>query len=104
MVTVLKTSFAPRPLAPSYIRRPALQRTITRGVERGQVMIVAPGGFGKTSLAADWYENGAGPERCWVTLSDRQNTPAPRHRPLEKWFDRLHAIHVHLEPMLSNNL
>ncbi len=53
MVTVLETSFAPRPLAPSYIRRPALQRTITRGVERGQVMIIAPGGFGKTSLAAD---------------------------------------------------
>ena len=58
---------------PGTIRRPLLDR-LADGDSRRIVSVVAPPGYGKTTLLAQWAERG-GPAFAWVSVDERDNDP-----------------------------
>ena len=67
----------PRVTRPSTLRaipRPRLTRRLTDTVGRPLVTLVAPAGYGKTTLLFDWADQDERPF-AWVTLDQRDNDP-----------------------------
>jgi LuxR family transcriptional regulator, maltose regulon positive regulatory protein len=63
------------PLArPGTIRRASLLDRLAGGDPRRIVSVVAPPGYGKTTLLAEWAERG-GPAFAWVSVDERDNDP-----------------------------
>lgn len=62
------TSTLPRPL-PAEVKRTALLKRITRANNAGLVVLVAPSGYGKTTLLGQVAR--ASKHAAWLTLSDR---------------------------------
>jgi LuxR family transcriptional regulator, maltose regulon positive regulatory protein len=58
---------------PGTIRRPLLDR-LTRGDQHGIISVVAPPGYGKTTLLAQWAERN-GQAFAWVSVDERDNDP-----------------------------
>jgi len=68
------------PARPGTIPRPALLNRLTRDGSPPIVAVVAPSGYGKTTLLAQWAEQSrwAGQNRqvfAWVSLDERDNDP-----------------------------
>ena len=69
----LRTKIVIPPTRPSLIERPRLLDLVDQGAQRALTLIVAPAGFGKTTLAATWALNSQIPT-AWLSLrsGDRQ--------------------------------
>jgi LuxR family transcriptional regulator, maltose regulon positive regulatory protein len=64
-----------RPSArPGTVRRSLLIERLARGDPRPVVRVVAPAGYGKTTLLAQWAERN-GQAFAWVSLDERDNDP-----------------------------
>jgi LuxR family transcriptional regulator, maltose regulon positive regulatory protein len=71
----LITSKLRRPLVRSgTIRRPSLLERLTREDSRPVVSVVAPSGYGKTTLLAQWAER-TGQAFAWVSVDEHDNDP-----------------------------
>jgi len=56
------------PLRPEFVARPALVSRLDQGLE-GRVMLVsAPAGYGKSTLAAQWLASASAPPAAWLSL------------------------------------
>ena len=55
------------------------------------ISVVAPTGYGKTTLLAQWVER-AGPRAAWVTADERDNDPATLLRTVAAALDRIDAL------------
>jgi len=64
-----------RPLVrPQTIRRSSLIERLARDDSRPVVLVVAPAGYGKTTLLAQWAERG-GHAFAWVSVDEQDNDP-----------------------------
>jgi LuxR family maltose regulon positive regulatory protein len=71
----LVTSKLRRPLArPGTIRRPLLIERLARDESRPVVSVVAPAGYGKTTLLSQWAERN-GQAFAWVSVDEMDNDP-----------------------------
>ena len=59
---------------PGTVRRSPLIEVLARGDLRPVVSVVAPAGYGKTTLLAQWAER-SGQAFAWVSLDERDNDP-----------------------------
>jgi ATP/maltotriose-dependent transcriptional regulator MalT len=61
-----------------YVRRPRLSERLNRGAESKLTLVLAPAGFGKTTLLAEWLAAAQANERSavWLSLDPRDNHPA----------------------------
>jgi LuxR family transcriptional regulator, maltose regulon positive regulatory protein len=59
---------------PGTVRRSPLIEVLARGDLRPVVRVVAPAGYGKTTLLAQWAER-SGQAFAWVSLDERDNDP-----------------------------
>ena len=63
------------PIRPGAVRRPALEQRL-RTARTGLTVVVAPAGWGKTSLLSAWAtEPGAGVRVAWVSLDENDDEP-----------------------------
>jgi len=67
MVSLLLTKITIPPISPKQIPRPRLIELVSNGVKRALTLIVAPAGYGKTSLVAAWLQH-TGHPAAWLTL------------------------------------
>ena len=58
---------------PGTVRRPVLER-LARADDCPIVSVVAPGGYGKTTLLSQWAEAN-GQAFAWVSVDERDNDP-----------------------------
>ena len=76
---LLSTKLALPRWRPSLIQREALLTRLDVGLERKLILLSAPAGFGKTSLASEWAATrSAGPRRvsvAWLSLDSGDNDP-----------------------------
>jgi len=65
--------FVPQ-LRPSRVSRPRLVARLNRGLTGKLTLVSAPAGFGKTTLVADWLQQG---DRSftWLSLDEGDNEP-----------------------------
>ena len=63
----------PRP-RPGLVARPRLAQRLDEGLGHGVVVVVAPAGYGKTVLLAEWTRSGACPAG-WLSLDAGDNDP-----------------------------
>jgi LuxR family maltose regulon positive regulatory protein len=59
---------------PGSVRRVALNERLAREVSRPIVSVVAPAGYGKTTLLAQWAEH-SGRAVAWVSVDEQDNDP-----------------------------
>jgi LuxR family maltose regulon positive regulatory protein len=59
---------------PGAVRRPSLVERLAREDRRSIVSVVAPGGYGKTTLLAQWAERN-GQAFAWVSVDEADNDP-----------------------------
>jgi LuxR family transcriptional regulator, maltose regulon positive regulatory protein len=62
------------PVRPGTVRRSLLIELLARGDPRPIVSVVAPAGYGKTTLLSQWAERNGQPF-AWVSLDERDNDP-----------------------------
>jgi LuxR family transcriptional regulator, maltose regulon positive regulatory protein len=73
-LNLLVSKLQPPPLRPATVRRGALIERLTREKSRPIVSVVAPAGYGKTTLLSQWAERN-GLAVAWVSLDERDNDP-----------------------------
>jgi LuxR family transcriptional regulator, maltose regulon positive regulatory protein len=72
----LVTSKLRRPvLRPGTVPRASLIERLSRDDSRPIVSVVAPAGYGKTTLLAQWAERGGGQAFAWVSVDESDNDP-----------------------------
>src|SRR6478735_11559686 len=81
-----------RPVTPRAIRRPRLTRALTETTPSLLVSLVAPAGYGKTTLLCDWADRDERPF-AWVTLDGEDNDPACLDASVRGAVDRVVAQH-----------
>jgi hypothetical protein len=59
---------------PGTVRRSSLLDRLAAGDQRPIVSVVAPPGYGKTTLLSRWAESG-GPPFAWVSVDEKDNDP-----------------------------
>ena len=59
---------------PDTVRRSALIERLVNGPDRPIVSVVAPAGYGKTTLLSQWAED-TGQAFAWVSVDERDNDP-----------------------------
>jgi LuxR family transcriptional regulator, maltose regulon positive regulatory protein len=64
----------PRPLRPGVVRRERLVSSLRAAPEASVATVVAPAGYGKTTVLSEWDEFDDRPF-AWLTLDDRDNDP-----------------------------
>jgi LuxR family transcriptional regulator, maltose regulon positive regulatory protein len=64
----------PRPLRPGVIRRERLMSSLRDAPDASVATVVAPAGYGKTTVLSEWDEFDGRPF-AWLTLDDRDNDP-----------------------------
>ena len=64
----------PRPLRPGVIRRERLVSSLRAAPDASVATVIAPAGYGKTTVLSEWDENDDRPF-AWLTLDDRDNDP-----------------------------
>src|SRR5689334_7125702 len=62
------------PLRPGTVRRSALIERLARGDRRPIISVVAPAGYGKTTVLAQWAERN-GQAFAWVSVDEADNDP-----------------------------
>ena len=73
MGTLIATKLRPPRLREGYMTRPRLLAQLDRGLAQGLILISAPAGYGKTSLAADWLRQRPALTTAWVSLDETDN-------------------------------
>ncbi len=73
MKTLIRTKLRPPRLREGYVTRPRLLAQLDRGLEQDLILISAPAGYGKTSLAADWLRQRPALTTAWVSLDENDN-------------------------------
>ena len=68
------SKLCPPPLRPGTVRRSRLIERLARGDLRPIVSVVAPPGYGKTTLLSQWAER-SGQSFAWVSVDDADNDP-----------------------------
>jgi ATP/maltotriose-dependent transcriptional regulator MalT len=71
-MTKLTMPALPRPA----VRRPRLHKLLDAGAGGKLTLVVAPAGYGKTVLVADWLSSATRPDAGWVSLDKSDNDPA----------------------------
>ena len=64
----------PRPLRPGVFRRERLMSSLRAAPDASVATVVAPAGYGKTTVLSEWDESDDRPF-AWLTLDDRDNDP-----------------------------
>ena len=62
------------PVRPGTVRRPSLLERLARDDSRPIVSVVAPSGYGKTTLLSQWAERN-GRAFAWVSVDEKDNDP-----------------------------
>ncbi|MEW6400842.1 MAG: LuxR C-terminal-related transcriptional regulator [Chloroflexota bacterium] len=70
---LLRTKITIPPASPNKIERPRLVERICEGVKRALTLVVAPAGFGKTTLIAEWARRESMPV-AWLSLERADRT------------------------------
>jgi LuxR family transcriptional regulator, maltose regulon positive regulatory protein len=70
------TKTLPPPLPAALVERPALLHQLESGLDGPLTLLVAPAGYGKTTLLAAWYQRDPAPPAVWLTLDARDDEPA----------------------------
>jgi LuxR family maltose regulon positive regulatory protein len=73
--TLLETKFYVPRARFDVVPRPRLSDAISRGAERKLTIVVAPAGFGKTTLVAAWLAGAANGQFAWLSLDASDNNP-----------------------------
>ncbi len=73
MGTLIATKLRPPRLHEGYMTRPRLLAQLDRGLAQGLILISAPAGYGKTSLATDWLRQRPSLTTAWVSLDGNDN-------------------------------
>lgn len=92
MLPLLRTKTALPPIRPRQLVRSRLLERLAAGAQRALTLLVAPAGFGKTTLAATWAQTGQLPV-AWLSL---QPADRPRERFLAYLIQALQTIRPHL--------
>jgi LuxR family transcriptional regulator, maltose regulon positive regulatory protein len=74
MIPLLRTKTTLPPVRPRLIERRRLLDLMNEGAQRALTIIVAPAGFGKTTLAAAWAKNQNNPT-AWLSLQESDRSP-----------------------------
>ncbi len=72
---ILATKLFIPPPRPRLVRRSRLIEQLNEGTHCKLTLIVAPAGFGKTTLASEWVAGGARPI-AWLSLDEGDGDPA----------------------------
>lgn len=73
MGLLIDTKLRPPGLREEYITRQRLLTQLDRGLEQGLILISAPAGYGKTSLAIDWLRQRPLLTTAWLSLDETDN-------------------------------
>jgi LuxR family maltose regulon positive regulatory protein len=71
---LLRTKLRRPPVRPELIARPRLQQQVARGLHLALTLIIAPAGFGKTTLAASSLLQNQN-KSAWISLDKNDNQP-----------------------------
>src|SRR5215210_3595088 len=72
---ILGTKLYIPPPRPKVVRRPHLIERLNGGLHRKLTLVVAPAGFGKTTLVSTWVAN-CDRQVAWLSLDEGDNEPA----------------------------
>ncbi len=79
-LSLLATKFYLPDPTQDLVARPRLVRRLDAGLRGKLILISAPAGFGKTTLAADWIQHAqaipSGARKCWLSLDEGDNLPS----------------------------
>jgi LuxR family transcriptional regulator, maltose regulon positive regulatory protein len=92
MNPLLRTKITIPPITPRVVGRPRLAQYLTEGTQRALTLVVAPAGFGKTTLAATWAQSCQMPV-AWLSLQPAERSP---ERFLYYLIQALRAIDPHI--------
>ena len=96
------TSKLRRPwVRPGTVRRSLLIERLARGDARPIVSVVAPAGYGKTTLLAQWAERN-GQAFAWVSLDERDNDPKVLLTYIAEALDAVEPIDQRVFDMLAS--
>jgi LuxR family maltose regulon positive regulatory protein len=71
---LLRTKICLPPVPPELVSRPRLIDHLNRGLHRKLTLMVAPAGFGKTTLLSDALRNAQTPV-AWLSVDEDDNDP-----------------------------
>jgi LuxR family maltose regulon positive regulatory protein len=71
-MTLLRAKFTPPKLRPSLIERGALIDRLNQGLSGDVTLVIAPAGYGKTTLVAEWAAQATLPV-AWLTVDAKDN-------------------------------
>ena len=72
---LLRTKFYVPPIRSKQIARPRLSSLIDGGLDRALILVSAPAGYGKTTLASRWLKESKIPY-AWLSLDSSDNDPS----------------------------
>jgi LuxR family maltose regulon positive regulatory protein len=72
---LIRTKLAIPRLPPRRVPRPRLVERLGQSMQCALTLVIAPAGYGKTSLVGEWLAslNGGSPAVAWLTLDERDN-------------------------------
>jgi len=94
--TLLQTKLFIPSQRPAFVLRDRLYQKIRMGLEIKMTAVIAPAGFGKTTLVVDWLNN-QDMVAAWYSLDETDNLPA-------RFFAYLVAAIQSVEPDFARNL
>src|SRR4051794_33267140 len=98
---VIDSKLTAPPVRSGMVKRDRLLRQLL-GSDPGVVSLVAPPGYGKTTLLAQWAAAERGPV-VWLTIDDQDNDPHVLMGYLGLGFDRVTPIQTETAKALSNS-
>jgi LuxR family maltose regulon positive regulatory protein len=90
-----------RPLRPGTVRRSQLIDRLARGDPRPIVSVVAPPGYGKTTLLSQWAERN-GQQFAWVSVDEADNDPKVLLRYVAEALDAIQPLGASVFEALSS--
>jgi LuxR family transcriptional regulator, maltose regulon positive regulatory protein len=91
---LLRSKLAIPSLRPTLVKRPALVNRLRREKEARVVSVVAPAGYGKSTLLAQWAAKDPRPF-AWVSLEERDNDPVAFLTYIAAALDGVHPVDPH---------
>ena len=91
LVAVVEAKLRLPPARPGIVPRQALVERLLASASAPVIRVVAPPGYGKTTLLAQWSER-KGPRTGWVSIDRRDNDPAVLVSYLAAALDRLEPL------------
>ena len=74
MLPFLRTKISIPPVRQNRAERLRLMKQVSEGMSRALTLVVAPAGFGKTTLMADWAQSASMPI-AWFSLEPADRNP-----------------------------